>query len=114
MLKDDWVYVGHMLDMSQKAADFLAGVDRDAYDENEVLRLALIHIIQTIGEAAQHVSLEFREAHPEVPWHEVIGMRHRLVHDYMSVDEDVIWEVARQDLPVLLQVLSNITPPEIQ
>ena len=114
MHKDDWVYVGHMLDMSRKAADFMSGVDRDAYDEDEVLRLALIHIIQTIGEAAQHVSREFREAHPEVPWHEVIGMRHRLVHDYLSVDEDVIWEVARQDLPILLQVLSDITPPEKQ
>ncbi len=112
MPKDDLVYVGHMLDMSLKAKEFTSGIDRDEYDQNELLRLALIHIFQTIGEAAQHVSPEFQEAHPEIPWHEVIGMRNRLVHDYMNVDEDVIWEVVQQDLPPLIQALITIVPPD--
>lgn len=112
MPKDDLVYVGHMLDMSLKAKEYTSGVDRSAYDQDEVLRLALIHIFQTIGEAAAHVSPGFQEAHPEIPWHEVIGMRNRLVHDYMNVDEDVIWEVVQQDLPPLIQALCATMPPD--
>ena len=112
MPKDDWVYVGHMLDMAQKALEISAGEDRAAYDKDETLRLALTHIIQTIGEAAQRVSPEFRRIYPQVPWQEIIGMRHRIVHDYLNIDEDVIWEVLRQDLPSLAKTLQAILPPE--
>ena len=59
MPKDDWVYIEHMLDMAQKALEISAGKDRAAYDKDETLRLALTHIIQIIGEAAQRVSLEW-------------------------------------------------------
>jgi uncharacterized protein with HEPN domain len=112
MSKYDWVYIGHMLDMSQKALDFTSGVTKDGYDQDETLRLALTHLIQVIGEAARHVSLAFQEAHPEIPWHEIMGMRHRIVHDYMSVDEDVVWEIVQQDLPPLIAALRKIVPPE--
>jgi uncharacterized protein with HEPN domain len=112
MPKDDWVYVGHMLDMTQKALEISAGKDRAAYDDDETLRLALTHIIQIIGEAAQRVSPEFRLSYPKVPWQEIIGMRHRIVHDYLNIDEDVIWEVLKQDLPSLAKTLQSILPPE--
>jgi uncharacterized protein with HEPN domain len=112
MSKDDMVYVGHMLEMSEKALDFVSGLDKTAYEENEQLRLALIYIIQILGEAARQVSPEFKAAHPEISWHEIIGMRHRIVHDYMNVDEDVVWEVVWQDLPRLVAILMEIVPPE--
>jgi len=113
MSKYDWVYIGHMLDMSQKALDLTSGVTKDGYDQDETLRLALTHLIQVLGEAARHVSPAFQEAHPEIPWHEIMGMRHRIVHDYMSVDEDVVWEVVQQDLPSLIAALGKIVPPEV-
>ena len=112
MLKDDWVYVGHMLDMAQKALEISAGKDRIAYDKDETLRLALTHIIQVIGEAAQRVSPEFRHIYNQIPWPEIIGMRHRIVHDYLNIDADVIWEVLQQDLPPLVKTLQAILPPE--
>jgi uncharacterized protein with HEPN domain len=112
MPKDDWVYVGHMLDMCLQAHDILSGKDRSDYDQDVVLRLALTHLVQVIGEAAQQVSKEFQSAHPQIPWREIIGMRHRIVHDYLNVDEDVVWEVVHSDLPQLTSILKNILPPE--
>ena len=53
-------------------------------DEN--LRLALIHLIQIIGEAGRQVSQEFSDRHPEIPWADIIGMRNKVVHDYLGVD----------------------------
>jgi uncharacterized protein with HEPN domain len=112
MFKDDWVYAGHMLDISHKALDFISGLEKADYDQDEPLRLALTHLVQMLGEAAPQVSPAFRETYPEIPWHEIIGMRHRIVHDYLSVDEDVVWEVVCQDLPSLVLILENFIPPE--
>jgi uncharacterized protein with HEPN domain len=110
MLKDDWVYAGHMFDMGLKALSFTKGLTKTEYDQDEPLRLALTHIIQVLGEAARHISPAFQEAHSEIPWHEILGMRNRIVHDYMSVDEDIVWEVVQQDLPSLVAALGKILP----
>lgn len=112
MRKDDWVYAGHILDLCIQAQEILTGIHRTDFDAQIVLRLALTHLIQMIGEAAVHVSSEFQSIHPEVPWREIIGMRHRIVHDYLNVDEDVVWEVAQNDLPRLATTLKNMIPPE--
>jgi uncharacterized protein with HEPN domain len=113
MPKNDWVYVGHMLDLSQKGLQLSAGKTRKEYDSDESLRLALTHLVQVIGEAAQHVSDEFKETYPQIPWFEIVGMRHRIVHDYLNVDEDVIWEVVQQDLAPLVERILEILPPSM-
>ena len=77
-------------------------------DEN--LRLALAHLVQVIGEAARRVSNDVREAHPEIPWADIVGMRSKIVHDYMNVDEDIVWEVVTRDLPALVAALEKVTP----
>ncbi|NIA15642.1 MAG: DUF86 domain-containing protein, partial [Nitrospiraceae bacterium] len=90
----------------------LEGVDRDEFDGDEDLRDALAHRVQIIGEAASRLSAAFREAYPHIPWHRLIGMRHRIVHDYMNVDYDILWEVATRSLPELLKMLGSIVPDD--
>jgi uncharacterized protein with HEPN domain len=111
MTKDDLVYVGHMLDCARKARAMVTGKDRAAYDADETLRLALAHLIQVIGEAARRVAPEFRAAHAQVPWAEIVGTRHKIVHDYMDVEDDVLWSVVADDLPELIRQLARIVPP---
>jgi uncharacterized protein with HEPN domain len=110
MTKDDRIYVGHMLDLARSAVAHVDGVDRAAFDENEILRLALVHLIQTIGEAAARVSDDFRRTHAEVPRREIVGMRHKIVHDYIHVDFDIVWGVATSRLPTLIEQLEQIVP----
>lgn len=105
--EDDLIYVGHMLDMTRKALAGLETKSRLDYDADEILRMGLAHIVQVIGEAARKNSPEFQSEYPEIPWRQIIGMRNRIVHDYMRVDEDVLWEVVRKDLPALLTYLEN-------
>lgn len=111
MSQRDLVYVGHMLDMARKAVGKTQGISREAYDADENLRLALIHLIQTIGEAARRVSPEFCKSHPDIRWADIVGMRHKVVHDYLGVDEDVVWRVATGDLHELIAALEPIVPP---
>ena len=108
----DFVYVGHMLDVARKAVGKVQGISRQDYDADENLRLALTHLIQTIGEAGRRVSREFCESHPDIRWADIIGMRHKVVHDYMNVDEDVVWDTVIKELPPLLAALQKIVPSE--
>lgn len=104
----DLVYVGHMLDMARKAVSKTHNISRETYDADENLRLALIHLIQTIGEAARQVSREFCNGHPNVRWADIIGMRHKVVPDYLGVDDDIVWQVATEDLPKLVAALEAL------
>ncbi len=109
---DDTLYVGHMVDLAMKARELVGERDREQYDGDETLQFALVHLIQTIGEAARHVSVEGRAAQPEIPWHRIIGMRHRIVHDYFDVDTDIVWEVVSSDLAALIATFTR-QPPQI-
>jgi uncharacterized protein with HEPN domain len=112
MKKDDLVYVGHMLDTARTAMSKVQGLDRAGFDADENLRLALAHLIQIIGEAAARVSDEFRSLHADVPWRSIVGMRHKIVHDYLYVDYDLVWEVATLDLPKLDSQLAPLAGPQ--
>ncbi|MCZ6651687.1 MAG: DUF86 domain-containing protein [Planctomycetota bacterium] len=111
MKKDDAVYLGHIMDLADKIRQRIEGKSRDDFDSNEDLRIVLTHLIQTIGEAARRVSSAFQKDHPEVPWSDIIGMRHRIVHDYMDVDEDLVWDVATFELPALVKKIEPLSPP---
>lgn len=105
MPTDDFTYVGHMLDIARKAIGKVQGKTRRDFDEDENLRLALAHLLQTIGEAARQVSQPLLNSHPSIPWKAIIGMRHKVVHDYLNVDEDVVWRTVTQELPPLIAEL---------
>ena len=107
-MREDDVYVGHMLDLARKVAAKTTGVRREEFDGDENLRLALAHLLQTLGEAARRVSHEFQGAHPEIPWSGIVGMRHKVVHDYMDVDEDVVWKTSVEEVPRLVIALTPL------
>jgi uncharacterized protein with HEPN domain len=107
----DLVYLGHMLDMARKAVGKAKGLGHDAYETDENLRLALTHLVQVIGEAGRRVSSESSDDHPEIPWREIVGMRQKVVHDYLGVGEDIVWQVVTEDLPPLIVALEKIVAP---
>lgn len=107
--KDDRVYLEHMLDTAKKAIGFVEGLSREDFDANELLRLSLTHLLQVIGKSARCVSLDFRAIYPEIPWKAIVGMRSKIVHDYLDVDEDIVWDTIKNDLPSLILVLEHVT-----
>jgi len=82
-----------------------AGRHREDLNTNELLRLAVMHLVELVGKAASQVPAEQRAKYPQVPWPKVVGMRHRLIHDYDLVDYDILWDTIRRDLPGLIQEL---------
>jgi uncharacterized protein with HEPN domain len=80
----------------------------DAFTGDEVLMTAVVHWIQTIGEAANSVSDDTRQRHPEVPWRQVVDMRNLLAHGYRYVDPSIVWQVVVRDLPGLEALVRDI------
>ena len=105
--KDDNIRLRHMLDYAQKAVQFTKGRSRADLDTDEMLALAVIHLIEIIGEASRSVSEEFRGEHPEIPWEQISGTRNRLAHGYIDVDLDIIWAIVKKDLPGLIRRLKK-------
>ena len=105
MARDDTVYLLHMIETARKAATKASCVN---------LHLAVTHLLRVIGEVASRVSPETRSRHPGIPWKSVIGLRHRVVHDYLDVDLDFVWKVASEDLRPLIVALERLVPGESQ
>jgi uncharacterized protein with HEPN domain len=110
MQHDDLVYVGQMVDLARRIEERVQRLDRATYDQDEDVRLALTHLIQTLGEAARRVGTPFRAAHPEIPWAAIVGMRHKIVHDYLFVDFDLVWDVSSYEIPRMLPALRTLAP----
>ena len=109
MVHDDRLTLGQMLDTVRRIRAMIRGQARAAFDRDEVRQLALLHLIQVLGEAASRVSAGWRDAHPELPWTQMVGMRNRSVHGYDYVDPDIGWRVATEDLEPVLAALERIT-----
>ena len=113
MRKDDAVRLRHMLDAAREAMGFVRGRTRADLDTDRQLVLSLVKEVEIIGEAAYQLSEETRASIPEMPWEDIIGMRHRLVHAYFDINLDILWQTVMEDLPVLVRLLESNIPPEI-
>ena len=97
-----------MLAHAREAVILVQDKVRADLDHDRVLNLALVRLLEVIGEAAGRVSKEKRARHPDIPWTQNIGMRNRLIHGYDSVDNDILWQILSRDLPPLVEALKRI------
>ena len=109
MQRDDIACLHHILDAAEKAVSFVKGKARKDLDTDEMLSLSLVRLLEIIGEAANGVSLTFRDRFPHIPWRKMTGLRNRLIHGYFDVNLDIVWDTILEDLPPLLKDLKEIT-----
>ena len=81
---------------------------REAFRNDELIQIWILHHIQILGEAAARLSDEFQERHSDIPWFKIIGMRNILVHDYFGIDIEAVWSVVENDLPVLYDQIGRL------
>jgi len=101
-----------MLLAARKVMKYAQGINFEQFEQDEILQDAIMRRIQIIGEAARKVSDEFKEEHPEIPWHEISGMRNRLIHAYFRVITENVWEAVKKDIPDLIVLIEPLVPPE--
>ncbi|SBW27102.1 hypothetical protein FDG2_5159 [Candidatus Protofrankia californiensis] len=81
---------------------------RERYDTDDDVQIVLTHLVQVIGEASSRLSSELTGRYRQVPWRQIVGIRHRVVHDYFAVDLEVLWVAASIDVPRLAEQVQGI------
>ena len=84
------------------------GRTRTDLDTDRLLNLALVRLLEIIGEAASRVVKENSDLYPDIPWPEIVGLRNRLIHGYDEVDFDILWQIVKKDVPSLIEKLEKI------
>jgi uncharacterized protein with HEPN domain len=93
---------------AKMALEYVSEKDFDRFLSDTQCQDAVIRRLEVLGEAAGRVSAERRNAFPEVPWQEIIGMRNVMIHQYDSVDLRIVWDTLQTDLPRLIEALEDV------
>lgn len=101
----DLSYLWDMQKYALEILEIVEGVLYIKFIENKITRYAVERLLLIVGEAANHVSKEFQDKHPEIEWAQIIGLRNILAHEYGEVKMDKIYLAATKSIPVLLQKL---------
>ena len=109
--KDD-VRLRHMLDYAREALSLVQNKSRPDLDTDRLLNLALVRLIEIVGEAASRVSKNMQRQYSQIPWTQIVSMRNRLIHGYDFLDLDILWQTVVQDFPPLIAELAKIVPPQ--
>jgi len=104
----DAVRVAHVLGAITEVENYLNGISVDDFLSNSEKRFATIKQIEIIGEACNRMSSELKEKHPQISWHEINGFRNISIHEYFGVDYQIVWEIAKNDLPSLKEEFEKI------
>jgi uncharacterized protein with HEPN domain len=104
----DAAHLWDMLDAARRARRLTSGMDVAAFLADDRTSLAVERLLENIGEAASHLSVEFIAMHPAIPWKAMVGMRNVLAHQYGSVDQRLVWKSAAIDVPALIAFLEPL------
>jgi uncharacterized protein with HEPN domain len=102
-----------MPDHAREAVVLAQGKNRADLDKDRLLELALVRLLEIVGEAASRVPSEVCASYPEIPWPQIVGLRNRLIHGYDAVDLDILWQIIDHDLPSLIAALETILDQEV-
>lgn len=106
----DPAYLWDMLEAAREVEGMLEHHDLAAFLADRMLLRAIERIIEIIGEAARRVSASYQDAHPEIPWREIIGQRNILAHEYGQIDHALLYKTAAEDIPELITQLQALLP----
>ncbi len=98
-----------MLGYSTKLVDYCSGYTYETFTADTKLVEACVFNLSQLGELCRNVNDDFAQAHPQIPWREMYGLRNRIVHDYEGVNLRLVWEIISEDIPALRSTLETLT-----
>jgi len=101
-------YVEDMIGFCERVRDYTAGLDQASFNASPIRYDATLRNLKLIDDAAMRIPERVRDAHPEIPWRTIIGTRNRLIHGYLGIDNDIVWDIVCKDVPALLPALRGL------
>lgn len=101
-------YLQDMIRFAHNVQSYTQGLDQTAFIASGINYDATLRNLELIGEAATHVPKAIQTQHTEIPWRLVIATRNRLIHGYLGIDDDTVWSIIKDDVPILLKALEQL------
>ena len=109
MSEREWgFYLDDMIGFAEKAIAYTNGLDQNGFVASGLNYDATVRNLELMGEAATHIPAKVRDAYPAIPWRQLIATRNRLIHSYLGIDNDTLWSIITDDIPVLLPELRKL------
>jgi len=112
MSRDPRLYLDDIREACEKILRYSQGLDLDQFVQDEKTFDAVVRNLEIIGEATKHIPPEMRARYPNVEWHKIAGLRDIVAHEYFGLDEDILWDVVQNRIPVLLDSIQQILAAE--
>ena len=103
-------YLWDMREAAREILSFVQGMKFAEFEKNKVLRYAVERQLLVIGEAANHISPQYRKSHPEISWPKLVALRNVLAHEYGETLTNRVWLAATESIPELLTALTGLLP----
>lgn len=104
-MKDDGLYRIHIQECIARMEIYTKGIDFEEFSKTPMIQDAVLRNLQIMAESTQRLSEEFKSTHPDVDWRKISGLRNILVHDYLGIDLETVWNILARDLPGLKKAL---------
>lgn len=108
MTRDYRLYIDDLLEAIGKIEKYVEGLSFDEYAQDSKTIDAVVRNFEIIGEATKHIPEEITEKYPDVPWKEMAGMRDKLIHEYLGVKLEVVWETIKKRLPKVKTLIKDV------
>ncbi len=111
MPRDFEVYLADILEAAEKVERYTAGLPSETWTSDDKTLDAVVRNLEVIGEAVKQLPEPFRQAHPEVEWKKIAGLRDILIHAYFGIDEAIVRDIVANKLPTLARQIKDIATP---
>jgi uncharacterized protein with HEPN domain len=101
-------YVTDMNACCARVSEYTAGLSRDEFEKKRLIYDATRRNLELLGEAAHHIPEEVRARTPDIPWRRIVGVRNILIHGYLGIDNDIIWDIVTNEVRKLLPALERL------
>jgi len=109
MSKRDWkLFVMDILESIGKIESYISGLSYEEFENDMKTKDAVVRNLEIIGEAANKIPKEIQIRNSDIPWAQIIGLRHRLIHGYFVVDYKIVWYIVTEELPELKDKMKQI------
>ena len=106
--RDPQLLISDIIESGQKILQYIGEMSFESFLADSKTIDAVIRNFEIIGEAANRLPDDFKSDYEYIDWHKIRGFRNRIVHDYMGIDYEIVWQIKEHFLPGLINSLMNI------
>jgi len=107
-MKDDRLYLIHIIECIERIESYLERINKETFLSSTLVQDAVVRNLQVMAESTQRLSEQAKHSLPEIDWYRIAGFRNILVHDYLGIEMETVWNIAEKELPLLKKAVNKL------